>query len=55
MQAYMDANHHLASADDVPKCGDGVPGCALENGTWVHTITGVFSITGKPSFFFCMS
>jgi hypothetical protein len=25
---------------DVPKCTDGVPGCSLDNGTWIHTITG---------------
>jgi len=25
---------------DVPKCAEGVAGCAMENGTWVHTITG---------------
>ena len=30
---------------DVPKCGEGVPGCALESdGTWVHTITGTFKV-----------
>eukprot|EP00756_Hemistasia_phaeocysticola_P032008 Hpha_TRINITY_DN16387_c2_g1::TRINITY_DN16387_c2_g1_i3::g.62124::m.62124 len=25
---------------DVPKCAEGVAGCSVENGTWVHTITG---------------
>jgi hypothetical protein len=25
---------------DVPKCAPGVAGCAVENGTWVHTIKG---------------
>lgn len=25
---------------DVPKCADGVPGCSLVNGTWIHTVTG---------------
>ena len=33
--------------DDVPKCGHGVPGCSLDNGTWVHTITGNFRIKGS--------
>jgi hypothetical protein len=33
----------LVGADweyDVPQCATGVPGCALEKGTWVHTISG---------------
>jgi hypothetical protein len=25
---------------DVPKCSHGVPGCSLENGNWIHTISG---------------
>mmetsp|Transcript_23795 Transcript_23795/g.62253 ORF Transcript_23795/g.62253 Transcript_23795/m.62253 type:complete len:793 (-) Transcript_23795:139-2517(-) len=25
---------------DVPACADGVPGCTLVDGTWIHTITG---------------
>ena len=25
---------------DVPKCDASVPGCALVNGSWIHTITG---------------
>ena len=25
---------------DVPKCADGVPGCEMVDGTWIHTITG---------------
>ena len=25
---------------DVPKCATGVPGCAMVDGTWIHTITG---------------
>jgi len=33
---------------DVPQCADGVPGCALEDGTWVHTVTG--SHMGKHTF-----
>ena len=27
-------------ADDVPKCAEGVPGCSLVDGTWIHTVTG---------------
>ena len=23
---------------DVPKCAEGVPGCAMVNGTWIHTL-----------------
>jgi len=33
---------------DVPKCDATVPGCALVNGTWIHTITG--SKTGVGNF-----
>jgi len=33
---------------DVPKCAAGVPGCSLEDGTWVHTING--SMMGKHTF-----
>eukprot|EP00039_Didymoeca_costata_P022118 m.3773 g.3773 ORF g.3773 m.3773 type:complete len:792 (-) comp2823_c0_seq1:19-2394(-) len=33
---------------DVPKCGPGVPGCSMENGTWIHTITG--SVVGHHNF-----
>ena len=25
---------------DVPLCAEGVPGCALVDGTWIHTISG---------------
>lgn len=33
---------------DVPKCGDGVPGCSRgADGTWVHTITGLQAGRGK--------
>lgn len=33
---------------DVPACAPGVPGCALVDGTWVHTING--SVMGKHIF-----
>jgi hypothetical protein len=33
---------------DVPKCADGVEGCELVNGSWIHTISG--STTGHHSF-----
>lgn len=32
---------------DVPKCAANVEGCALVNGTWIHTITGTFQGNGK--------
>jgi len=37
---------------DVPKCADGVPGCSRDSdtGTWVHTITGVFTVKGGAQF-----
>ena len=36
---------------DVPKCGEGVAGCALEaDGTWVHTITGTFKVKSGRQF-----
>lgn len=25
---------------DVPKCSNGIPGCSLVNGTWIHTVIG---------------
>ena len=33
---------------DVPKCAHGVPGCALVDGSWIHTVTG--NIMGKYTF-----
>jgi hypothetical protein len=33
---------------DVPKCAPGVPGCAMVNGTWLHTING--SMMGRHTF-----
>ena len=33
---------------DVPKCDHGVPGCSLENGTWIHTVRG--STFGRHTF-----
>jgi len=33
---------------DVPKCADGVPGCSLVDGTWLHTVTG--STIGRHTF-----
>jgi hypothetical protein len=33
---------------DVPKCAKDVPGCSLEDGTWVHTING--SMMGRHTF-----
>lgn len=31
---------------DVPKCQEGMMGCSLQNGTWIHTITGTFKGEG---------
>lgn len=31
---------------DVPKCAEGVMGCSMENGTWIHTIHGTFTGEG---------
>eukprot|EP00040_Diaphanoeca_grandis_P018294 m.96161 g.96161 ORF g.96161 m.96161 type:complete len:848 (-) comp26871_c0_seq2:157-2700(-) len=31
----------LGAEFDVPKCDATVPGCSIENGTWVHTVIGV--------------
>ena len=33
---------------DVPKCSEGVAGCSLEDGHWVHTITGLWTGIGRP-------
>ena len=33
---------------DVPKCGHGVPGCSMVNGTWIHTVRG--STMGRHTF-----
>ena len=33
---------------DVPKCAPGVPGCSLEGGSWVHTVSG--STLGRHRF-----
>jgi len=33
---------------DVPKCDHDVPGCSLENGTWIHTVRG--STMGRHTF-----
>ena len=33
---------------DVPKCDHGVPGCSMENGTWIHTVRG--STYGRHTF-----
>ena len=36
---------------DVPKCSPDVPGCSRgPDGTWVHTITGVFKVKGGTEF-----
>ena len=36
---------------DVPKCGEGVPGCSRDpDGTWVHVITGVFKVKSGSEF-----
>jgi hypothetical protein len=36
---------------DVPKCGEGVPGCSCDpDGTWVHVITGVFKVNSGSEF-----
>lgn len=32
---------------DVPKCSEGIEGCSVVNGTWIHTITGTFQGSGK--------
>lgn len=33
---------------DVPRCGEGVPGCSKQDdGTWIHTITGTFAGGGR--------
>ena len=34
---------------DVPKCATDVPGCAMVDGTWIHTINGTFRGGGKLS------
>ncbi|KAK3243851.1 hypothetical protein CYMTET_29564 [Cymbomonas tetramitiformis] len=33
---------------DVPKCADGVPGCSLVDGSWIHTVKG--STMGRHNF-----
>lgn len=34
---------------DVPKCSEGMMGCSLQNGTWIHTIQGTFKGEGRLS------